>query len=83
MGRHTGTHIQELGERTRVAVQPGGRFGRGLKGWSCAVRAGRKLAEQEDTVMDPTSCQSAPDVGERLESSHGHRGRRREAGQHR
>lgn len=85
MGGHTGAHVQELGERARVAVEPGPGPGRGPEGRPGAVRAGREPAEQEDIAVVESRAprQPTPDAGERVQSADGHRRRRRQAGQHR
>lgn len=84
MGRHTGAHVQELGERARVAVESSARLGGGLEGRACAVRVGGEFAEQEDTpLVEPQPRKSAPDAGERVQSSDRHSRRRCKAGQHR
>lgn len=83
MGGHTGAHVPELGERARIAVQPGPRPGRGPTGRPGAVRAGREPAEPTGARVEPAPRQPAPDAGERVQGP-GCRGRRRrQAGQHR
>lgn len=74
MGGHTGAHVQELGERARVAVQPGGRSGGGPEGRPCAVRAGRKFAEQKIARVELQPGQPASDAGERVQSPCRHSG---------
>lgn len=83
MGSHTGAHVQELGERARVAVEPRERLGRGLVRRACALRTGGELAEQENTLVDLQPRQPTSYVGERVQGPDGHSRRRREAGQHR
>lgn len=84
MGGHPGAHVQELGERACVAVQPGGRPGRGPKGRPRLVRAGGEPAEQEVARVEPrTARQPAPDAGERVQGSDRHIRRRRQTGQYR
>lgn len=80
MGGHTGEHVQELGERARVAVKSRGGPGRGPEGRACFVRAGREPAGQENTHVESQPGQPASDAGERVESPGRHSRRRCQAG---
>lgn len=74
VGGHPGAHVQELGKRARVAVQPGGRPGRGPEGRPRPVRAGGEPAEQEAAArVEPRAArQQAPDAGERVQGPDRH-----------
>lgn len=83
VGAHTGEHVQELGERARVAVEPRQRFDRGPVRRARALRAGGEPAGQEDTLVDPEPSQPASHVGERVQSPDRHSRRRCETSQYR
>jgi len=83
VGRHTGAHVQELGERARAGRRPGGEPSRRPARWSSPLRIGGELAAAQGVRVEPQPWQSAPDVRERVQGPGRDRGRRRQAGQHR
>jgi len=83
VGRYTGAHVQELGERARAGRRPGGEPCRRLARRSSPLRIGGELAEAQGVRVEPQPWQPAPDVGERVQGPDRDRRRRSQAGQHR
>jgi len=83
VGGYTGAHVQELGERARAGRRPGGEPRRRLARRSSPLRIGGELAEAQGVRLEPQPWQPAPDVRERVQGPGRHRGRWRQAGQHR